>query len=110
MPCLQEDHESNYRSLHEGVEVGASEGETESSVQSLSEAGSTVLDKEVGLLTPASTTRSLSAPVQGQMVGQAEVHGRTLKRLLIWTSISTNGSELKTSLMIAITDALSKLL
>ena len=57
-----------------GVTIGAymkeferqpSEGETESSVQSPSTAGSGVVDVEKGLLTPATTVRSLSVLVEG---------------------------------------------
>ncbi|KAK3172319.1 hypothetical protein OEA41_005640 [Lepraria neglecta] len=64
-----------------GVTVGAymkefereaSEGETESSVQSPSTVGSGVVEVEMGLLTPATTARSLSAPVEGRKGGPAE--------------------------------------
>lgn len=64
-----------------GITVGAymkeferevSEGETESSVQSPSTAGSAVFDVETGLLTPASRARSLSAPAEGRKGGSAE--------------------------------------
>lgn len=63
-----------------GVTVGAymkefereaSEGETESSVQSPSTVGSGV-DTEMGLLTPATTAMSISAPVEGRKGGPAE--------------------------------------
>ena len=50
----------------------ASEGETESSVQSPSTVGSGVVDVEMGPLTPATTARSLSAPVEGRKEGSAE--------------------------------------
>lgn len=50
----------------------ASEGETESSVQSPSKVGSGVVDVGMGLLTPATTARSLSAPVEGRKGGPAE--------------------------------------
>ena len=64
-----------------GVTIGAymkeferdpSEGETESSVQSPSTIGSGVVDVETGLLTPATTVRSLSVPVQGGKEGPVE--------------------------------------
>lgn len=64
-----------------GVTVGAyirefereaSEGETASSVQSPSNVGSGVLDVGTGLLTPATTARSPSAPVEGLKGGTAE--------------------------------------
>lgn len=69
-----------------GVTIGAyikeferegSEGEIEISVQSLSDEGSVVVDRETGLLTPASTTRSVSAPVEDLTGGQAEKHAAT---------------------------------
>ena len=50
----------------------ASESETESSIQSPSKVGSGVVDVEMGLLTPATTARSLSAPVEGWKGGSAE--------------------------------------
>lgn len=64
-----------------GVTIGAymkeferepSEGETESSVQSPSTVGSGVVDGEAGLLTPATTVRSLSVPVEGGKEGPVE--------------------------------------
>jgi methylphosphotriester-DNA--protein-cysteine methyltransferase len=64
-----------------GVTVGAymkefereaSEGETESSVQSPSKVGSGVVDVGTGLLTPATTARSPSSPVEGRKGGPAE--------------------------------------
>lgn len=65
-----------------GVTVGAymkefereaSEGETESSVQTPCEVGSSVVDMEMGCLTPATTARSLSAsPVEGRKGWPAE--------------------------------------
>jgi AraC-like DNA-binding protein len=50
----------------------ASESEAESSVQSPSEVGSEVVDVEMGLLTPATTARSLSVPVEGRKGGPVE--------------------------------------
>ena len=64
-----------------GVTIGAymkeferepSEGETESSVQSPSTVGSGVADVEKGLLTPATTVRSLSVLVEGGKEGPVE--------------------------------------
>lgn len=63
-------------------ESEATEGEAESSVQSLNEAGSIVANTETGLLTPASTTRSLLAPVEDQTGGQAEEHGANSEEAL----------------------------
>ena len=48
------------------------EGETKSSVQSPSTLGSGVVDVETGLLTPATTVRSLSVPVQGEKEAPVE--------------------------------------
>ena len=57
-----------------GVSVGTymrefdkapSEGETDSSIQSPSEGASSVVHEELGLQTPASTVRRLSAPLEG---------------------------------------------
>lgn len=53
-------------------ETEASEGEAESSVQTSSEVGSGEVDVEMGFLTPATTARSLSAPVEGRKGGPAE--------------------------------------
>ena len=50
----------------------AREGETESSVQSPDKVGPGMVDVELGLQTPASTARSLSAPVEGCKGGLAE--------------------------------------
>lgn len=50
----------------------ASEGETEGSVQSPSKVASGVVDVGTGLLTPATTARSPSAPVGGWKGGPAE--------------------------------------
>lgn len=64
-----------------GVTVGAyvkefereaNEGETESSVQSPSKVGSGVVHVGTGLLTPATTARSPSAPAEGRKGGPAE--------------------------------------
>lgn len=74
-----------------GVTVGAymkefereaSEGETESSIQSPSQVGSGVVDVEMGLLTPATTARSLSAPVEGLKGGPAEEDVRKVEEAL----------------------------
>lgn len=53
-------------------EKEASEGETESTVQSASTVGSCVLDEEMVLVTPATTSTSLLAPVQDRNEGPAE--------------------------------------
>ena len=50
----------------------ASEDETDSSVQSPSEVGSSVVHEEVGLQTPTRTARSLSAPLEGTKGGLAD--------------------------------------
>ena len=64
-----------------GVTIGAymkefekesSEGDTESSVQSPSKLGLGVMDVGTGLLTPATTTRSSSAPAEGRTGEPAE--------------------------------------
>ena len=49
-----------------------SDGETESSIQVPSTVGSDVVDVEIGLLTPATPTRSLSASVESRKGGSAE--------------------------------------
>ena len=53
-------------------EKEASEDEMESSVQFSSKAGSSVVDVETGLLTPPTTARSPSAPVEGLRRGPEE--------------------------------------
>ena len=53
-------------------EMEASEGETESSVQSPGKVGSGVVDVGTGLLTPATPARSSSAPAEGRKGGPAE--------------------------------------
>lgn len=56
----------------EEFEVEVNEGETESSIQTPSEVGSAVVDVEMGFLTPATTARRLSAPLEGRKGGPAE--------------------------------------
>ena len=53
-------------------EKEASEGENESSVLSLGETGPDLVDTETGLLTPATTTRSLSPPAEDREVWLAK--------------------------------------
>ena len=53
-------------------ERAASEGETDSSVQTPSEVGSSVVHEETGLQTPATTTRSLSEPFECPKRGPAD--------------------------------------
>ena len=93
-----------------GITVGAymkeferesGEGETGSVVQSLSEAGSGVLDVERGLLTPATTARSLPVPVENRKGGPAEEDVGNVEEALdldfdfdewFWTEDFSNGT------------------
>ena len=56
----------------EEFEREPSDGEAESSIQSPSTVGSGVVDEETGLLTPATTVRNLSVPVEGGKEGSVE--------------------------------------
>ncbi len=60
----------------------ASDDETESSVQSPSTVGSGLEDVEMLLLTPATTARSLSAPVEGRKEEGAEEDGGIVEEAL----------------------------